>query len=140
MAITSIRKLIVAAIITKLKTIKIVNGYNTDLADSVVDWQITNVAIDDLPQIEVKDPSASSERRGSMDYSTVSIELVGRVVGTIDSARDFLTDMTAAMNDGPTYPDSVYLSELIDKPELAPDERDKRAVKVSMSYEVKYRE
>ncbi len=140
MSITSVRKLIIAAIVTKLKAITIANGYNTDLAESVVDWQITNVAIEDLPQIEVKDPSASTERRGSMDYNTLSVELVGRVVGSIDSARDLLADMTAAMNDSPTYPANVYLSDLISKPELAPDEKDKRAVKVTMNYDVKYRE
>jgi hypothetical protein len=137
---TSVRRLIVAAIVTQLKTITIGNGYNTEIGTSVVDWSIGTIDQADLPQIEVKDPSEVSERRGTLDYAELQIEIVGRIVDTLDNARNLLTDITEAMKVGPAYPSNVYLSTLIEKPELLPDEKDKHAVKVTLAYEVKYRE
>jgi hypothetical protein len=137
---TSVRRLIVAAIVAQLKTITIANGYNIELSSNVVDWNTGNIDQANLPQVEVKDPSETSTRRGSLDYAVLSIEIVGRVVDTLDNARNFLTDITEAMKSGPAYPANVYLSNLTDKPELLPDEKDKKAVKVSIAYEVKYRE
>lgn len=129
-----------AAIIAQLKTITIANGFNIELSGNVVDWNIGNIDQANLPQVEVKDPSESSTRRGSLDYAVLSIEIVGRIIDTLDNARNLLTDITEAMKVGPTYPSNVYLSELIDKPELLPDEKDKKAVKITIAYEVKYRE
>ncbi|MCK5128156.1 MAG: hypothetical protein KAR42_18010 [candidate division Zixibacteria bacterium] len=137
---TSVRRLIVAAIVAQLKTITILNEYNTEIGNSVVDWNIGNIDQAKLPQVEVKDPSESSTRKGTMDYAVLSIEIVGRIVDTLDNARNLLTDITEAMKVGPAYPANVYLSTLTDKPELLPDEKDKKAVKVTMAYEVKYRE
>jgi hypothetical protein len=137
---TSVRRLIVAAIVAQLKTITIANGYNIELSSNVVDWNVGNIDQANLPQVEVKDPSESSARRGSLDYVVLSIEIVGRIVDTLDNARNLLTDITEAMKVGPAYPSNVYLSELIDKPELLPDEKDKKAVKITIAYEVKYRE
>jgi len=137
---TSVRRLIVAAIVAQLKTITIANGYNIELSSNVVDWNVGNIDQANLPQVEVKDPSESSTRRGSLDYAVLSIEIMGRIVDTLDNARNLLTDITEAMKLGPAYPSNVYLSELIDKPELLPDEKDKHVVKVTIAYEVKYRE
>lgn len=137
---TSVRRLIVAAIVAQLKEITISNGYNIEIGNSVVDTNIGNIDQANLPQLEVKDPSETSTRRGTLDYAVLSIEIVGRIVDTLDNARNLLTDITEAMKVGPTYPANVYLSELIDKPELLPDEKDKQAVKITIAYEVKYRE
>lgn len=137
---TSVRRLIVAAIVAQLKTITTGNGYNIQIGNSVVDWNIGNIDEAKLPQVEVKDPSESTTRRGSLDYAVLSVEIVGRIMDTLDNARNLLTDITEAMKVGPAYPSNVYLSTLIDKPELLPDEKDKNAVKVTMVYEVKYRE
>jgi hypothetical protein len=139
-ATTSIRRLIVAAIVAHLKTITVANGYTTDLNGNVVDWQVTNVGKDSTPHVEVRDPSETSERRGSMDYAELSIEIVGRVVGSIDDARNLLTDITEAMKVGPAYPSNVYQSELTGKPDFAPDEKDRKATKGDVAYVVKYRE
>lgn len=137
---TSTRRLIVAAIVAQLKTITIANGFNIELSSNVLDWQVGNIDQADLPMVEVKDPSESSTRRGTLDYAELQIEIVGRIVDTLDNARNLITDITEAMKNGPAYPSNVYLSELVDKPELLPDEKDKHAVKVTIAYEVKYRE
>ncbi|MEE9356237.1 MAG: hypothetical protein V3U75_11660 [Methylococcaceae bacterium] len=137
---TSVRRLIVAAIVAQLKTITTGNGYNIQIGNSVVDWNIGNIDEAKLPQVEVKDPSESTTRRGTLDYAVLSVEIVGRIIDTLDNARNLLTDITEAMKVGPAYPSNVYLSTLVDKPELLPDEKNKAAVKVTMVYEVKYRE
>ncbi len=141
MAPISIRKLIVAAIITQLKTIKVINGYNTDLANNVVDWQLNTVTVASLPNVEVKDATESSEVKGLLTYNILSVEVVGRVGGvSLDGARNLLTDITEALKIKPAFPDSVYYFTLTEKPELTPEKLDKKAIKFDLSYEVKYRE
>ncbi len=137
----TIRVAIIIAIVNQLKTINIANGYNTDIAENVVDWKLTNSSINDLPMVEVKDPSETTEIKGRLDYNVLSVELIGRIATTdMDVARNFLIDITEAMRNGPAYPVSVYDAELIEESELLPERRDKGAVKVSASYEIKYRE
>jgi hypothetical protein len=140
MATASIRKLIVEAIVTQLKLITIANGYNTALASNVVEWQTTNVAIDTLPSVEVKDSSEEAEIKGTLSYRTLNIELVGRIASAdIDDARNLLTDITVAMKAGPTYPVNVYLSTLIEIPDLIPEQQSQKAIKFTVTYELKYR-
>lgn len=141
MATISVRKLIVAAIITKLKTITVANGYNTALASNVIEWQTTSVAIDTLPGVEVKDPSEESEVKGTLSYRTLNIELVGRIASaSIDDARNLLTDILVAMKAGPTYPANVYLATLIDNPDLTPEKKENAVTKFNVTYEIRYRE
>lgn len=140
MAVVSIRKAIVAAIIAHLKTITIANGYNTEIGNSVKDWSLSNIPIADLPCLEVNDPSEDTVRKGQKNYNTLIITITGRTItDDIDTARDLLADITLAMNTRPSYPVNVYSSLLMEKPELLPEIAAKEAVKVSLSYEVKYR-
>ncbi len=140
MASVSIRKTIVLAVINQLKTIT-TPTYNTALANNVVDWQLSNVSLDDLPGIEVRDLSEESEIRGQYHYNTLEIEVVGRIgTADIDVARDLQEDMTKAMAAMSTMPSSVYQFEPAEKPELLPEKEKKTAVRITMTYQVKYRE
>ncbi len=141
MATVSVRKLIVAATVTQLKTITIANGYNTDVNSNVVDRQLTNVALATLPNIEVRDLSEESEVRGTMDYKTLTLELVARIAATtIDAARNLLTDITEAMKLKPAFPSNVYQFQSADNPDLTPEQLDKKATRLTLTYTVKYRE
>jgi hypothetical protein len=136
----SVRGSIVAAIVNQLKKIHIMDGYNTDLNDCVTEWELTNIPLSNLPCVEVKDPSEETEIKGSLHYNTLNIELVGRIATTnINEARNFLTDMVVAMSKGPAFPDNVYQWEPSDKPGLLPEQADKAGVKITLSYEIKYR-
>ncbi len=138
--VVSVRKAIIAAIIVQLKTISIINGYNTDLDNCVRDWNLSNIPIADLPCIEVNDSIADSEIRGQYRYKVLDVELVGRIATTsISDARNLIADIKVAMAEGPGYPDSVYLSLLAEKPELLPEKRDKQVLRITLSYEIKHR-
>jgi hypothetical protein len=131
---------IIIAIINQLKLISVSRGYATDINGNVSDWQFTDVPIEDLPNIEVRDPSVDVETRGQLFYNTLQVELIGRIAtADINEARKLLTDMRVAMARGPSYPDEVYLSQLTDKPELLPEQKNKAVVMISMTYEVGYR-
>lgn len=140
-ATLSIRKSIVAAIIAQLKTISQVNGYHTDLNSNATEHLLTNTDILDLPMVEVRDGSEETEKRGTLSYNVLSIELVARIASTdIDDARNLLKDITEALKTRPAYPVNVYQFTLVETPELTPEQQDKKAIKFAMSYEVKYRE
>ncbi len=140
MATESIRKLIVAAIIAKLATITIANGYNTNIGGAS-GFRTSDVPIGDLPDVEVKDENEEAEIKGTLSYKVLSMELVGRIATTsIDDARNFLTDITVAMKDGPAYPANVYLAVLIDIPSLVPEQKASKVIKFTVAYEIKYRE
>ena len=94
-----------------------------------------------MPKIEVQDPSQESEQRGGMRYNTLTIELIGKTASGIDAARNLLADMTLAMSGVKAgLPDNVYSYLPGDSPELLPEEKNKEVTRVSMSYEIKYRE
>ncbi len=134
-------RLIIIAIINQLKTISMSRGFFTDVNSCVHDWLFTDIPMSDLPCIEVKDSSERTEIRGQYYYKTLEVEIIGRIrVVDMNDARNFQQDMETAMENGPMYPNSVYLSKLMGRSELEPEQKDKKVVKVTMNYEVKYRE
>lgn len=134
-------RLIIIAIINQLKTISIIRGFFTDVNSCVHDWLFTDIPMSDLPCIEVKDPSEGTEIRGQYYYKVLEIEIIGRIkVADMYDARNFQQDIETAMENGPIYPSSVYLSTLMGRSELEPDQKDKKVAKITMNYEVKYRE
>jgi hypothetical protein len=91
--------------------------------------------------VEVRDGSEETEKRGTLSYNVLSIELVARIASTdIDDARNLLKDITEALKTRPAFPVNVYQFTLVETPELTPEQQDKKAIKFAMSYEVKYRE
>lgn len=135
-------RLIVIAIINQLKRISISSGFFTDAGACVDDWRITDIPIADLPCIEVRDIDEDIERKGQFDRRTLNVEVIGRI-SIIDrnEIRNFQQDIETAMTNGggPTYPDSVYLSRLIGRPELTPEQDNKKIARITLSYEVHYR-
>jgi hypothetical protein len=137
----SVRKEIIAAIIAQLKTITIVNGYNTEIGSSVKDWQVSNISMADLPMIEINDTGETSEIKGQYHYNILTVEIIGKIAtASIDNARDLQKDIVVAMVDRPSFPLNVYHFLPADKPELLPEKADKQVVSITLSYEIKYRE
>lgn len=133
-------RLIVIAIINRLKAISISAGYFTDINNCIEDWQLTDIPISNLPCIEVKDISEESEIKGLADYRILNVEIIGRItISDMNTARNFQQDMESVMLNGPTYPKSVYLSRLIERSELSVDQNNKKVAMITMNYEVKYR-
>ena len=133
-------RLIIIAVINQLKTISMSRGFFTDVGDCVYDWQFTNIPVEILPCIEVKDIDDSSEPRGQYNYKSLTVEIIGKLtVGDMNSARNFRQDIESVMALGPTYPDSVYSSMFTGRADITPDQKNKKAVRFTMNYEIKYR-
>jgi hypothetical protein len=136
----SVRQLIVNAIITQLKTISMLNGYNTNLANNATEQQTENAAIDTLPDVQVLDVSEEAEVRGQLSYNTLTVDLTGRVASdSISDARNLLTDIVEVMKAGPSYPSNVYMSTLINMPDLTPELKENKVMKFTVTYTIKYR-
>jgi hypothetical protein len=133
-------RLIIIAIINQLKTISVTRGFFTDINSCVYDWQFTNIPVDSLPCIEVKDIDDSSEARGLYNYKSLTVEIIGKIaIDDMDTARNFRQDIESVMALGPLYPDSVYLSKFVGRSDITPEQKNKKAVNFTMNYEVKYR-
>jgi hypothetical protein len=135
-------RLIIIAIINQLKRISISSGFFTDAGSCVDDWRFTDIPTSDLPCIAVQDESEDIERKGQFDHRTLNVEVIGWItIDDMNDVRNFQQDIETAMTNGggPTYPDSVYLSRMIGRPEMTPDQKDKKIAKITLSYEVEYR-
>lgn len=135
-------RLIIIAIINQLKTISTSSGFFTDINSCVHDWRLINIPMSDLPCIEVRDISEDIERKGQYDRRTLNIEITGRIaIDDMNDVRNFQQDIESAMTNGggPVYPDSVYISRMINRPEMDTDHENKKVAMIVMSYEVHYR-
>lgn len=135
-------RLIVIAIINQLKAISISSGFFTDAGSCVDDWRFADIPISELPCIVVRDESEDIERKGQFDRRTLNVEVIGWItIDDMNDVRNFQQDIETAMTNGggPTYPDSVYLSRMIGRPEMIPEQENKKLARITLSYEVHYR-
>ncbi len=133
---------IIIAIINQLKRISISSGFFTDAGSCVDDWGFKDIPISDLPCIEVQDASEDMEVKGQFERRTLNIEIIGRVVvADMNDVRNFQQDIETAMTNGggPKYPDSVYISRMIGRPNMEPDQKNKKVAIITLDYEVHYR-
>ncbi len=136
------QRLIIIAIINQLKMISLTRGFFTDLNSCVFDWRFKNLQESELPCIDVRDESEEVERKGGFDRRTLSVEIVGWIaIDDMNDVRNFQQDIETAMTNGggPSYPDSVYISRILSRPEIVPDQDNKKFAKITLSYEVHYR-
>ena len=108
----SIRKRIMTAFDTRLRTIRVVNGYATNAGANVYDWLTTNLAVSSLPAITYKDPVVSggevvtiagpvdSQREFEMD---VECTLISNGAGIRAVIRDMIADLIRAIGVDPTW-------------------------------------
>ncbi len=135
-------RLIIIAIINQLKTISISSGFFTNAGSCVDDWRFTDIPISELPCIVVRDESEDIERKGQFDRRTLNIEVIGWItIDDMNDVRNFQQDIETVMANGggPIYPDSVYLSRMIGRPEMIPEQENKKLARITLSYEVHYR-
>ncbi len=130
---------IIMSIVAQMQLITVAGGYNTNVICVKEDDGLM-LSVSKLPCIEVKEISETNEIRGSMRYHELIVEITGWIATTqIDDARDFITDVVTAMKAGPIYPDEVYNSAPDSVPELLPEQKDIKAVKIVLSYKINFR-
>jgi len=104
---TSTRQQLVDAIVTRLKTITVANGYNLAIGSKVYDWRMSPLLPAGLPAIEVRDGEATMSV-ATLDAGishTLSITAVCLASGATAAAtaRKGLADIAKALQTDRTF-------------------------------------
>ncbi|MBI5810444.1 MAG: hypothetical protein HZB21_04560, partial [Deltaproteobacteria bacterium] len=76
----SIRQKIINAIDAKLRTITIVNGFETDMGNHVFHWKASDFAQSDLPLVEYRDVASDIVEGGPVNFHTFALTVEVEVV------------------------------------------------------------
>lgn len=96
------RAAIIAALISRLKTLKVSNGYSSNAGNAVYDSHPENLQAATVPMLNVRDGSETVEELGSgrgTDHK-LSVDVIGTVsngVSTISDARALLGDIAKCL-------------------------------------------
>lgn len=103
----NIRQQLLDAIVTRLKTITIANGYNLAIGNKVYDWKLSPLVPEDLPVIEVRDSEAAidiTDLDGSLSHRLkITIVLLATGLTAAATARKGLEDISRAINIDPWF-------------------------------------
>ncbi len=101
------RQQIINAVIARLQTIAIANGYSADLADNVHEWPALNVSLDKMPAAIVTDPGGQIDDAGVIgrtDHSLqVEIELIAKGATAVADIRALVGDVLTAVGTDPEW-------------------------------------
>lgn len=101
------RQSILDAVITRLKTITVANGYNLEIGSKVYDWKLAPLKPSDLPAIEVRDGEApieiSTMSGGMIHRLNITIIILTGGTTAAASARSGLADIVKALHTDRTF-------------------------------------
>lgn len=100
------RQQIIDAIDARLKTIKTVNGYETDAGNNVFEWRATPLQDSELPALLFRDTTSPvDDETYSMHLHTLSVEitLVASGATSADIIRKMLADIQKAIGTDATW-------------------------------------
>ena len=137
----TVREQILAALETRLKTIKVINGYITNLGNSVYHYRAGELAPGELPAVVIRDTASEiSPRVGAVEHR-VAVDLRVEVTAgatTIQAVYDLIADVykAIAVDDrwGGLALDTTPQGEVI---EVGQDERTigGAAIRIEIEYE-----
>jgi len=136
----SIRQQIIDAVETRLKTIKVANGYETDIGLNVNVWHVTDLQEPELPAIDIRDTSESIEVRGGNHICTLTIEIEAKVSGASSgvSMRDILADIIKAVGTDPSFSGLVQETKPLQNDSFGFGKQDKTIASILMTFEMRY--
>lgn len=136
----SIRQQIVSAVETRLKTIKVVNGYETDIGLNINVWQTTDFQESELPAIDVRDPSEEVDVRGGNHICNLTIEIEAKVSGTTSAAamRDIIADTIKAIGTDPTFGGLAQDTRPVTNDSFGFGQNSKKIASIVMTFEARY--
>lgn len=136
----SIRQQIVDAILTRMQTILIVNGYETDLGNNVFEWRTTDLQESELPGLIVRDVSEDVAVRGGNHVCTLNIEVEAKASGTTSATviRDIIADITKAIGTDINFSNLVQETEPVENESLGFEQKDKKFSGATMRFNCVY--
>ena len=107
------RQQLIDTIVARLKTITVLNGYNTNIYENVSAWRMGTISPDDLPSIEVRDLDAimTDEDLDGTTGHALNFEAYILCAGASAAAdaRAGIADIAKALNTDPTFGGIVKL-------------------------------
>jgi hypothetical protein len=134
------RQQIMTALITRLQTITVANGYETDIGANVNEWHVTNFEEAELPAVDVRDTTESVEVRGGNHDYTLSIQIETKVSGTTAAAkmRDVIGDVIKAIGTDPSLGSLAQNVRPVQNEIAEIDQKDKRIASILQVFELRY--
>ncbi len=138
---SSVRQLIVDALIARLQTITTINGYETELGSNITEWRTEEWQESDLPGCDVRDPDESTEVKGQHHYNTINFEIEAKVQSATapDVVRDVIADINKAIGTDPTFGGLAYNVTPVENESIDFEKKDKSFGGVTMKLEISYR-
>lgn len=140
MALTSIRQQLIDALETRLKTIQVANGYETDIGLNVNVWHTTDFQESELPAIDIRDVSESVEVRGGNHICTLTVEVEAKVSGSTSGVtmRDILADIIKAVGTDSTFTNLAQDTRPLQNDSFGFGKQDKSIASIQMTFEMRY--
>jgi len=113
----SIRQQIMAAFITRMKTITTANGYTINLGTDVREWRAASIEASELPFMVVRDvtdtmPEVSTGGRRDHQLE-VEIDVLFASSTSVKDARNIVADIAAAIGTDETFGSLAYNTDLV---------------------------
>lgn len=139
----SIRQQIVAAVVTRLKTITTANGYNTEVgASNVSDWLTASASQSDTVTVSVEDADERSEQIvSSVQLHELDVKIAAGIRGGANApqdARNLLADFHKCIGVDRTW-GGLAQDTLPGESRLQAEQADKKIGLVELTVTIKYR-
>ncbi|GAF85152.1 unnamed protein product [marine sediment metagenome] len=136
----SVRQQIINAFKTRLGTVLIAGGYETDLGSNVFEWKTAEWQESEMPGVDVRDPSEAGVIRGGDHEFALSIELEVKVTGTTSPSqvRDIIGDIITAIGTDPGFGGLVQGFEPVQNPSMGFDQKDKTFGSILLNFDLRY--
>ena len=136
----SVRQSILNAIKTRLQSITVVNGYETDIGSNVNMWHTTDFQETELPAIDLRDPAEEVETRGGNHICTLTIEIEAKVSGSASdiTMRDIIADIIKAVGTDPTFGGLTQDTKPVSNDSLGFGQNSKKIASIVMTFEARY--
>lgn len=139
---SSTRQQIVTALDTLMKTIKVVNGYQTNAGLNVFVWRSTPLEQTDLPAILLRDTTDPIDAEGVTDRAdhllTVEFALYASGATADAASRTLVEDVLKALGTSPTLSGKCYDMRPTAS-NLVAEHQDIRLAAASLTIQIRYR-
>jgi hypothetical protein len=136
----TIRDQIMIAMKTRLETILISNGYETDLGGSITEWRTDDIQESEVITGNITDASEDTAPRGFNDENTLPVEIEIKTTGVtmITTMRSALGDVVKAIGTDPTISSLVQNMSRGSNTSVGVDQKSRKYCSSVISYEMKY--
>ncbi len=138
----TVRQQIITAVIARLQTITVANGYSADLGSDVFEWPGLPISPNKLPGAIVTDPGGQIEDAGvsgRLDHTLpIEVDLLTRGATAVTAIRALIGDVLAAVGTDPQW-SALAVDTRCTGVTIAVEEHEHLFAGAQINLEIKYR-